>query len=997
MKPNFALSLSFDGIKLLHRAAGGWREVGEVELTSSDLAGELAVLRKTAASLEPAGVRTKLLIPASQIKYLTIETLGLSEAACRKAAEAALQDATPYEIADLAYDISLDGAQTHIAAVARETLAEAEAFATEHRFHPVSFVAVPADAPYLGEPYFGETEGAVELLGEDETVDPDGIAVVIVGAIPPQQPLVQEVEPVEDGHDKDVAPLPEAAEDSAAEPATNETVADKATSPIEAPQDPAPEVNEPQKPKEAPPQETSAASSTVDIPPAKSKKSGLSFDAPAQVVAPKPAPASKAEDVTPSVATDVPNVAPKPAPKVETVPEPKPLAAEVKQTPPETPNKIETDQPAQPAAVPDTQTMASDQTQMPAQHEPISPARLRALAAAAITVEQPAPAPVSAAKVTAPSVAVPSSTPIPKPTPVVTAPSPAQSVAAPATGFASRRNSETTSSAKPLGGAERTLAVTPTPDSSSLNQPAPVALREADAVIDAPAPRKAGFLSRRKPRTNTAVPVPAPTAQVAAAGSEAERMTVFGARADQVGGKPRFLGLIMTVILLVFLAGVAAWAAVFLDEGLSGLIKKDGGRAIASAPENQIDPEVIRTADSSQEADTATEENVQIAALDPVLSAEDTAVLDALQDPLPQPQRPVITEQEAAARYAVTGIWPLAPSTPLGQADTPADPVYRSGIDGVSTSNDAIALPAPRGFETDAQLASVASPPPFGQTTILDASGLVVPTQSGVVTPGGFTLFAASPPLKPPATMARFAVPPTVTAPVEASPLQGFRPQNRPLGLAERSERAQLGGVTRVELAAFRPSLRPRSIQDRAKQAEEAAQKEREAEKEAAATAATEAATAAAAAALAIPQPTVAAIAPAIQNASRYATAKSIRPDTRPRNFSRIVKRAEREAPKETRVAAAASVAPRTVAPKLPSKASVARSATVKNVINLRKVNLIGVYGKPSSRRALIRLSNGRYQKVRVGDRIDGGRVSAISNSELRYSKGGRNVVLKMP
>jgi Tfp pilus assembly protein PilP len=69
----------------------------------------------------------------------------------------------------------------------------------------------------------------------------------------------------------------------------------------------------------------------------------------------------------------------------------------------------------------------------------------------------------------------------------------------------------------------------------------------------------------------------------------------------------------------------------------------------------------------------------------------------------------------------------------------------------------------------------------------------------------------------------------------------------------------------------------------------------------------------------------------------------------------------------------------------------------VKNAINLRQVNLIGVYGKPSSRRALIRLSNGRYQKVSVGDRINGGRVSAIGNSELRYTKGGRNVVLQMP
>ena len=65
--------------------------------------------------------------------------------------------------------------------------------------------------------------------------------------------------------------------------------------------------------------------------------------------------------------------------------------------------------------------------------------------------------------------------------------------------------------------------------------------------------------------------------------------------------------------------------------------------------------------------------------------------------------------------------------------------------------------------------------------------------------------------------------------------------------------------------------------------------------------------------------------------------------------------------------------------------------------MNLRQVNLIGVYGTPSNRRALVRLSNGRYKKVKVGDRLDRGRVTAIGDSQLRYNKGGRNVVLRMP
>ena len=67
------------------------------------------------------------------------------------------------------------------------------------------------------------------------------------------------------------------------------------------------------------------------------------------------------------------------------------------------------------------------------------------------------------------------------------------------------------------------------------------------------------------------------------------------------------------------------------------------------------------------------------------------------------------------------------------------------------------------------------------------------------------------------------------------------------------------------------------------------------------------------------------------------------------------------------------------------------------NAINLRQINLIGVYGTPSNRRALVRLPSGRYKKVKVGDNVDGGRVLAIGDSELRYKRGGRNMTLKIP
>ena len=93
----------------------------------------------------------------------------------------------------------------------------------------------------------------------------------------------------------------------------------------------------------------------------------------------------------------------------------------------------------------------------------------------------------------------------------------------------------------------------------------------------------------------------------------------------------------------------------------------------------------------------------------------------------------------------------------------------------------------------------------------------------------------------------------------------------------------------------------------------------------------------------------------------------------------------------------AGSFQPRAVSPKIPSSASVARQATIDNALNLRKLNLIGVYGTPANRRALVRLPSGRYKKLKVGDRLDGGRVIAIGDTELRYQKKGRNVTLQMP
>ena len=167
MKPNFALTLSFDGIGLLHRVASGWHLVGEVGLDTDDLAEELAVLRRTALQLDSGGLHCKLVIPNEQIRYVALDTPGADDAARAQAARAALDGATPYALEELRIDWAADGARTLVAAVARETLEEAETFATEHRFDPLGFVAIPPDGAFVGEPFFGNCTGAEAAMDRD--------------------------------------------------------------------------------------------------------------------------------------------------------------------------------------------------------------------------------------------------------------------------------------------------------------------------------------------------------------------------------------------------------------------------------------------------------------------------------------------------------------------------------------------------------------------------------------------------------------------------------------------------------------------------------------------------------------------------------------------------------------------------------------------------------------------------------------------------------------
>lgn len=72
------------------------------------------------------------------------------------------------------------------------------------------------------------------------------------------------------------------------------------------------------------------------------------------------------------------------------------------------------------------------------------------------------------------------------------------------------------------------------------------------------------------------------------------------------------------------------------------------------------------------------------------------------------------------------------------------------------------------------------------------------------------------------------------------------------------------------------------------------------------------------------------------------------------------------------------------------TSASVSKAATEKRAMDMGRTTVIGIIGAGKASRALIRLRNGKIVTVRLGDRIDGGRINSIGNGRLTYVKGGR-------
>ncbi len=239
----------------------------------------------------------------------------------------------------------------------------------------------------------------------------------------------------------------------------------------------------------------------------------------------------------------------------------------------------------------------------------------------------------------------------------------------------------------------------------------------------------------------------------------------------------------------------------------------------------------------------------------------------------------------------------------------------------------------------------------------------------------------------------------------EIATLLSKRPKIRPASVNTAAARAQAAAKAEAEAAAKAEEEARIAAEEEAKRFADASAQAVETSRRPAAkprniSAAVEAAVAAAVAAAPREAPAPALVAAAVAPAPAAAPATPAAAPAATYTPSPAPKPTVMNAPKTQERAAAIDELdePEPTAPtsRGATPATVAKQATEKNALNLGKVNLIGLFGSKSNRRALVRMSNGSFVRVKVGDRLDGGQVTAIGDGQLSYQKGGRNTTLKL-
>lgn len=1113
MKPNFALTLSFETIGLLHRTSRGWMPIGEVPTDSPDLAEALSYLRSSALGLSTQGMTCKIVLPASEILYTEVACASDDPEMQLAAVRTALDGMTPYPVDDLVFDVAGEAPRLQVAVTARETLDQAEAFAVEHRFNPVSLVALPPEGRFAGEPFFGETAAADGLLTGDSAVERDSDPLVVVTqaqgrdgggrpgrkgnraerraaaaavsaearpvpaepqaaltladvtAVPPAEPpaadppVASDTAP-EGGADgalaaEAVAPeavaigaaateavAPEMAVPDVAELAQNvpdhaepEPQVASVASPDAAPTPAATEAAPPDDPN---PEQAGVTADPTPLPPAPVEMPDPEDAAPdadpVPPIAAAPVP-SPVEDLTPSDAADEEPVEAE-APFIEVEGDPEmpadlPLRVAPPPPPPEAPKlgampafssrrrETPTSEPkvAAPEPAPDAATEPAPAPSLLASDPPPAAPRLRP-----DTFDPPAPLKPRAAPPALDSAPAAPRGPAIGPAAAPATPSPAIK---PATGPTARTTGDLLSGVSVLASAAQPVSKIP----AALRAPGAAGPRGDDP-------------GRKPARGKVAPPSGQATAALPAGKRPSGKVQVLDQSAmagrppnasplrppvKPVGGKPRYLGLVLTGILLLFLAVVAAWSSMVLsrrgdDTAETRVVELPPPEAEATPLAPPAPVEVSAGDPAAAPEPTPPVPAPQIAPEPDAETASDIAEAADLPQPESEPVAAAEPEPEAATPPpAAAAAQQGAQTRPLPRpGETAGSEIQLSALDAPPPAFDALALPTVAATPDTAPAAPMA-PPPEGTTYTFDDQGRIAATERGVVTPDGVWLIAARPPLIPPprptsteaaSTEPAAAAPAAVEAAVaEAAAAPGEpvaaasafqpdaqvnarRPRARPDGLVrpadppaqQAEDDAALPGSVDTRLALLRPRARPAAIlTDAPARASDS-----------------DAASLVLAASQAPPAATV------FAGASPLAVPISRRPATRPQDFSKAVAAAVAAATAATPAPAPAARAPEpedeaepepvaSPAPRIPTKADVARQATFANAINLSKLNLIGIYSTSSSRYALVRTSTGRYSKVNVGDRLDGGQVVAITGSEVRYQKGGRVVALTMP
>ncbi|AUH63778.1 hypothetical protein CX676_06075 [Paracoccus zhejiangensis] len=1010
------MSFTHEEVVLEKRDPEGWRRLGSVRFTRGDLGQQLGSLRErdgTEAD-QAGGPDTLLVIPDDQILYTTLTVPPGPEPAL--AVARALEGLTPYEVADLAFAWAPAGEDQadslHIAAVARRTLEEAEQFALSQGFRPTGFIARPGDDRFPGQPDFGPSATVRDLTRRSTVTEPDlrraGVTSASIAGMaeaPVETPAkIAAPDPVISRVTAHVYPAAEPA--AAATPKAKRAVmsefavaAERGAAASPAPQNlrvgpalpaEAPAAPPAEAPVETP--ETEAAETDAQVirhlaPQVELTTPGKTMPPRAQAFHSRAAEArsrravEEAEPATPGAMASLIGAARamnSRAPSTFTVmmgllmlalvvvllffggKTETPAADQIAATAPAT-------EVAEPAAAP-----VSDEALVEDTTEPVDEAEMAEEPDVPTDAELAATDPVTA--------------PVTEAEPVTAATLPAETPA-PLT--------EAAVAPEPEAAADEALAARESAVQAALTEaqaePAAEPEAEAEAVAEAPAAE-----------VPAATPAPAPTPAPVAAAPAPKAAAPQAAAPKAAAPAPR-----------------ATQPAPLRTLALTRSTRPAAPPRRAAAPE--------------------TNDATPVVPANPRPFAERTQAAPSRVTAIRPPSRPASTQRAAAEPVAQ----PAAGPAPAPAAQRPTDALQRSTRPPSRPDRQSMNL-LPRGAEEPRQAAltpeeiryyedilkylrtaqagndSLSKAERDAVIRLADARPLRRPvdvragTQKAVNNAVAAAMGESPPPAqKPQSEPQRTAGSPTATGGLSRS----ARPSHRPGSLSARAGGSSVSGAAVDKAIAAAVASGPLAPGARALTALSSSPlpPRRSGNRGVVALVAPAAAAATAVAAAApIPQQPSANEAAAIEAQRREDAQLQAQAEARARDRAAADARAEAQAraAAEARARAQAEAEARAAAqrnqaytppeaenepevatnvPRGTTAAGVAANATVKDGITINRTQIIGTIGAGKGSRALVRLSNGRVITLRLGDRINGGTITAIGNSRVTYVKGGRS------